>query len=116
MDESRVEREGLIGPQAESLHRPRSEVLHEHVRAADELTQHSEARLALQVEHDALFTAIEPHEVARHAVHGLVVAAGEVAGVPLYFNHPGAEVGQLAGGKGRGNSLLEGDDSEPGQR
>jgi hypothetical protein len=45
--------------------------------------------------------------VARQAVHGLVVAAGEVA-YPgaLYLYDPGAEVGELAGGEGGGDRLL----------
>ena len=67
----------------------------------------------LEVELDALLAAVQPDEVAGLAVHGPVVAAGEVAGAgPLDLDHARAEVGELAGGERRGHRLLQGDDGE----
>ncbi|CAM5681067.1 hypothetical protein SALBM311S_05868 [Streptomyces alboniger] len=47
---------------------------------------------------------------------GRVVAAGEVALTgPLHLDHPGAEIGELAGGEGGGDGLLQADHRDPGQ-
>ena len=50
-------------------------------------------------------------------MHGLVVVAGEVAAAgALDLDHPGAEVGQLAGGERGRHRLLQCDDREAVQR
>lgn len=42
-----------------------------------------------------------------------VVATGEVPAVdPLDLDDPGAEIGELTGGEGRGDGLFDGDDGD----
>ena len=55
--------------------------------------------------------------MAGHPVHGAVVVAGEIAGSrPLDLDHPGAEVGELAGGQRHGHRLLQRDDGDSRKR
>jgi hypothetical protein len=68
------------------------------------------AALALDVQLDGLLATIQPDKVASLAAHRTVVVAGEItAARPLYLDHPGAEVGELAGGEGRSDRLLKRD-------
>ena len=72
---------------------------------------------ALDVQLDRFLAPVQPHEVARLAVHRPVVAAGEVADTrPLDLDDPGAQVGQLPGGERRRDRLLQSDDHDPRQR
>ncbi|GAA1421858.1 hypothetical protein GCM10009601_22380 [Streptomyces thermospinosisporus] len=49
-------------------------------------------------------------------MHGGVVVPGEVAlAGPLHLDHPGAEVGELPGGVGRGHGLFQTDYRDPRQ-
>ena len=91
----------------------RREVLHEHVGALQQPEHRLDVARGLEVEGDALLGPVEPHEVARHPVHGLVVAAREVPGAgPLDLDHPRAEVGEVPGGQRGGHRLLASDDGD----
>lgn len=51
------------------------------------------------------------------AVHYVVVLAGEVAAVrSFHLDHPGAQIGQSAGGQRGGDCLFDGNDGDPVQR
>jgi hypothetical protein len=108
----------VLGPQgllvqAESLHRPWHEVLHEHVRLREHRVQERAVLGVLDVERDALLAPVEPHEVAGHPLHRLVVAAGEVpAARTLDLDHACTEVGQLAGGEWGRHGLFQCDDGD----
>ena len=108
----RIEGHRLVGTEPESLDRAGGQVLNEDVRLADERAQCVDAGLALEVEHDALFVAIDPHEVARFAVNLVVVGAGEIAGVAFNLDDTGTEIAQLARCEGRGHRLLERHDED----
>ena len=49
--------------------------------------------------------------------HGVVVVAREVTALgPLDLDHPGAEVGEVAGGQWHGDRLLDGNDRQSFER
>jgi hypothetical protein len=99
--------------EAEPLGPAGGQVLHEHVRPVDEPAQQRPAGVVLEVENDGLLAPVQPHEIGRLAVYGLVVATREVAPVrPFDLDYPRAEVGELPGGEGGGDGLLEGDDED----
>ena len=67
----------------------------------------------LHVAGDGLLRAVEPHEVTGLAADRLVVGTGEVTHPgSLHLDDPGAQVGQLARGKGSGDRLLQADDGD----
>jgi hypothetical protein len=97
-----------VGVQAEPFDGARDEVLHEHVGCVDEPLEQRAVGGVLDVELDALLAAVEPDEVAGLPVHGAVVVTSEVTdGGALDLDDPGAEVGELPGGEGCGDRLLE---------
>ena len=107
----RLERE------AEARGRAGHQVLHQHVGPGDELAQHLGRPRMLEVEREAFLRAVGPDEVRGQAGDALVVAAGEVAAAgPLELDHPGAEVGELAGAEGRGDRVLEREDGDAFER
>jgi hypothetical protein len=90
------------------------QVLNKDVGGRDQALQHLPRPLLFQVERHGLLEAVEPDEVARHPLDGLVVVTGKVSGPgALYLHDARAEVGELAGGEGGGDSLLQGDDRDP---
>ncbi len=109
-DQPRVAPGQFIRAQAQPLGRPGGQVLHEHVGPAEQRVQHRPVRRVLYVELDALLAPVQPDEVTGLAVHGPVVAAGEVAAArPLHLDHPGTQVGQLPGGERSRHRLLQRD-------
>ena len=116
-DQPRVPGAELVGAQAQPLGRAGREVLHEDVGPVQQGGQRRLAVGALHVELHRFLAPVQPHEVARLAEHGPVVAAGEVAGArPLDLDDPGAEVGELPGGEGHRDGLLQRDHHDPRQR
>jgi hypothetical protein len=113
MDEVWPARTQGVGIQPEPVDGARDQVLHEHVCLVDEAVEQRAVRGVLDVELDAFLAAIEPHQVAGLAVHRAVVLAGEVTdGRTLDLDDTGAEIGELAGGEGCRDRLLEGDDGD----
>ena len=107
----------LLGAQAQPLGRAGREVLHEDVGPGQQGGQRRLAVGALHVELHRLLAPVQPDEIARLAEHGPVVAAGEVAAArPLDLDDPGAEVGELPGGEGHRDGLLQRDHHDPRQR
>src|SRR5690606_13802888 len=71
----------------------------------------------LEIHRKRLLAPVEPHEVGSGPVHRVVVAASEISAVhPFDLDHPGAQVGQVAGGQRCGDGLLDRDDGDPVQR
>ena len=103
-------RAALSAPKPSRLGGAGREVLDEDVGAGDERCERGFGFGLAQVQCHRLLAAVDPDEVGRLAVHGLVVATGEVAFGPLDLDHPRAGVGQTAGTVGRCHRLLEGDD------
>ncbi len=96
---------------------PRARFCDEDVGTGEQSLQDVPSLGRLQVQGQGLLGAVEPYEVAGLAVHGGVVATGEVAASrALHLDHPGAEVGQLTGGVGRRHRLLDADDGDAGER
>ncbi len=103
----------LGGAEPQPLGRAGREVLHEDVGPVQQRGQRRLAVGAFHVELDRFLAPVQPHEVARLAEHGPVVAAGEVAGArPLDLDDPGAEVGELPRGERDGDRLLQRHDQE----
>ena len=112
VDEPRVECGCLGGAESEALDGAGRKVLNEDVGLSNKRPQRCDSRLALEVEHDALFVAVDPHEVARLTVHGRVVRTGKITGVAFDFDDASAEVAELTGRERRGHGLLETDDGD----
>ena len=70
----------------------------------------------LDVGDEALLAAVEPDEVARQAIGGTIVAAGEVALGALDLDDAGAGVGEAGTAVGRGDRLFERDDEQAVER
>src|SRR3712207_6509632 len=106
-----------LRPEAEPPGSPRGEVLDEDVSPLDEALQDLPRTLFFQIEGNGLLCAVEPDEVARETPGGPVVGAGEVPGTrTLDLYDPRAEVGELAGGEGSRDRLLQGDDGNAFER
>ena len=107
----------LVCAEAEASGRAGGQVLDEDVGPGHEAAQDLFGLVLPQVQGQRLLGAVEPDEVAGHALDRFVVTPGEVpyAGA-LDLDDPRAEVGELAGGEGGGDRLLEGDDRDPFQR
>ncbi len=89
------------------------EVLDEDVGPVQQPVQDLPAARVLQVERDGLLAAVGPDEMRGQSLRGGVVGTREVAAVgPLDLDHPGAEVGELAGGEGGRDGLFDGDDGD----
>jgi hypothetical protein len=101
--------------ETEPIHRPRSEVLHQHVGHVDQPPEHLLARLALHVEGDAFLVAIDGQEIGRLVA---LIGRGEgariitLAGL-LDLNHLGAEIAELHGAIGSRQDAREIDDTKP---
>ena len=105
-----------VEAEAEPLRRAGGEVLHQDVGAIDELPEDRPCLRVLEVEGHALLRPVAPEEVRRLPVDALVVGAREVAAArALDLDHPGAEVGELAGAERGGDRVLERDDGEAGK-
>ena len=104
----------LVVAQAEPRRRAGRQVLHDDVGLLHDQALEDPGRLGmLHVEREAFLGAVGPDEVRRQAAHALVVAAGEVARAgALDLDDAGAEVGQLAGGEGRRDRVLQRDDGD----
>ncbi len=103
--------------QAETRGGTRSEVLQQHIGAADQPVQHLCRLGVLQVERDAALAAVEPDEEARLAVHVAVIGAGEVAlARALHLDDIGAKVGHVAAADGRRHRVFERDNTDTFQR
>ena len=90
----------LLRPEPEPPGGPGRGVLHEDVGPGHEPAQRPLRLVSLEVEGEGLLGAVQPDEVAGHALHRLVVAASEVAHPrTLDLYDAGAEVGELAGGE-----------------
>jgi hypothetical protein len=114
VDEARVPLPQPRGPEAETFGGAGGQVLDKDVGGWDQAPQHLPRPILFQVERHGLLGAVEPDEVARHPLDGLVVVAGKVPGPgALYLYDARAEVGELAGGEGGGDGLLQGDDGDP---
>ena len=99
----------LLFPETEPPRGAGGEVLHEDVGLRHELAERLLGVFLLEVEGEGLLGAVEPDEVARHAVDGPVVGSGEVAGAgALDLYDPRAEVGELAEGKVGGEEPIGG--------
>jgi hypothetical protein len=79
VDEPRIASHRGRTAEPESVDSAGREVLHEHVRSRDEFVERMPALVGLQVEHDALLVAVEPHEVARFPADSVVVLPCEVS-------------------------------------
>lgn len=112
MDQPRVQRQGVVGSQTQPFNGSGGEILHEDVRLGDQFFQDAEAVVGFKIQDNAFLAAVEPDEVAGHPARFVVVAAGEVAGVPLDLDDPGAEVRELPGGERSGNGLLQGNNGD----
>ena len=104
----------LVVAQAQARCRAGREVLHHDVGLLHhQALEHLGGLGVLHVEREAFLGAVGPDEVRRQAAHAFVVAAGEVAGAGAFdLDDAGAEVGELAGGEGRGDRVLQRDDGE----
>jgi hypothetical protein len=101
------------GVEAEGPRRVGRDVVDEDVGPFEEGVEHPASGGGLHVELDGLLAPVEPDEHGAQPGDLRVVVAGEVAGTgPLDLDHPGPEVGQLPGGEGSGDRLLEGDDED----
>src|SRR4029453_12205211 len=79
----------------------------------EEASQYRRAVRLLQIERQRLLGSIQPHEIARQAFDGGVVAAREVAAVgTLDLDDAGAEIGELPRGERCRHCLLERDDRD----
>ena len=67
-DQVRIRLAKVGGGESEPVDRARAQVVEEHVRAGNQLRQHSPTAFVLQVDGDRFLAAVEPDEVARHAV------------------------------------------------
>jgi hypothetical protein len=102
-----------VGVQAHPRRGAGRQVLHQHVGTVQQLVHHASALGLLEVKGQRLLTAVEPHEVARLAMHGTVVTPGEVAALgTLDLDHPRTQVGELSGGVRRGPRLLQAHDGD----
>src|SRR5262245_50653515 len=64
----------------------------------------------LEIKRQALFGAVEPHEMRRHTLDGFVVAACEVAHFgPFDLDHARTEVCKLTRSKRSGHRMLQSD-------
>ena len=107
----------LGGAEPQPLGRAGREVLHEDVGPVQQGGQRRLAVGGFHVELHRLLAPVQPDEVAGLAEHGPVVVPGEVAGArSLDLDDPGAEVGELTGGEGRRDGLLQRDHHDPRQR
>ena len=84
----------------------------QHVGLAGETQEIGATLLALEVEHDALFVAVDPHEVTRFAVNRVVVGAGKITRIAFNLDDTGTEIAQLARCEGRSHRLLERHDED----
>ncbi|MNZ90950.1 hypothetical protein D3C78_1099220 [compost metagenome] len=89
--EARVQRlEGQ--PQARSC--TRCQVLHKHISLLQQLIKDVAGDLLLEVQGQAFFGTVGPHEMRGQAVDTLIVAPGEIATArALHLDDPGAQVG-----------------------
>src|SRR5215208_7997924 len=101
----------LFCAEAESCGCTRGEILDEDVGPSHEAMQDLFGLVLPQIQGQRLLGAVEPDEVAGHAHDRFVVTPGEVpyAGTLDLYNSR-AEIGELAGGEGGGDRLLQGDD------
>ncbi|MDT4846926.1 hypothetical protein FQZ97_809700 [compost metagenome] len=96
--------------QAHACGGARREVLHQHVGLGQQVVEHLRGLVLLEVESQALLGAVGPDEMGGDAGDALVVAAGEVSHArALHLDHPGAEIGQLAGAERCCDGVLQTD-------
>src|SRR5688500_12763306 len=97
-DQRGAGRSQILGGETETFGRAGCEVLHEDVGTSHEATDDTASLVRLEVDGDRLLAPVEPDEVRSGAVDDVVVPAGEVTAVDaLHLDHPGAEVGEVAG-------------------
>jgi hypothetical protein len=109
-------RHDVGGGNAQTMGRSGCEILDHDVRLAQQTFKYLPGGLVLDIEGQRLLVPVEPYEVRRHAVDGVVVLAREVAADPvLYLDHPCAEVTEVPAAKRRRDGLLEGDHGQSGQ-
>jgi hypothetical protein len=100
-----------LRPETQPPGRARREVLDEDVGLFEQACQDLSCALLLEIQGQGLLGVVEPDEVAREPLHRGVVGAGEVPRLrSLHLYDPRAEVGELAGGEGGGDRLLQSDD------
>src|SRR5690606_22913166 len=92
-DETRIACGKALRSVAKASQRSRLEVLDEHVRAGQQRLEQRAILSPAQIGHDGLLAAIEPDDIAALAVHGLVVAAREIALRAFEFDHARASIG-----------------------
>ncbi|MNE45613.1 hypothetical protein D3C80_1399030 [compost metagenome] len=79
-------------PQARSC--TRCQVLHKHISLLQQLIEDAAGDLLLEVQGQAFFGTVGPHEMRGQAVDTLIVAPGEIATArALHLDDPGAQVG-----------------------
>jgi hypothetical protein len=88
----------------------------EDIGAREDAMQQRRVLRPLDVGGERFLAAVEPREVARHALGRAVVAAREVALRALDLDHARARVGEPARAIGRGDRLLEGEHGDARER
>ena len=107
----------LRSDEAEPLSGPRRQILNKNVRLLQQAMQNQPGVRMLQIQRQGFLGTIEPHKVAGQSSHGRVIAAREVSDLGAFdLYHARAQIGQLPGGEGRGDCLLQGDDRDSRER
>src|SRR6185437_9113129 len=117
VDQLRSLRAQRVRVQPEALHGTGDQVLQEDVRLRYERVEDRAVPRVLDVELDALLAPVEPHEVARVAVHGAVVLAREVTDPgTLHLDDTRTQIREMPGRQRSGDRLLQRDDGDVLQR
>jgi hypothetical protein len=106
-DELRVPLPQRCGSETGTGGGPGREVLHEHVRAGDDLVQEPGIGRRLDVQYHAFLASVQPDEVRRFAVHDTIVVTREVPLRPLDLDDAGTGLGEPQRAQGRRHGLFE---------
>lgn len=91
----------------------RAEILHKDIGALEQRRKNLFALIGFHIKRQRFFGSVKPDEIARIAMHRLVIAAGEVAAVGSFdLDDASPQIGELARRIGRGDRLFETHDGD----
>ena len=110
VDDRGVQSPAILVAEPQLVHGPRPEVLHHHVRGADQTPRELLARLRLEVQRQASLVAPDVDVIDALSVDEEIAdrpVALECAADRLHADHVGAQIGQVLGGRRSHQHVVE---------